>query len=71
MRRILIRDIPPACLFENPYGLVSLWHMRFQAVKAIKALELLAKVQMNSILGGRDTPSSPTLHRLVQNNCED
>lgn len=58
------QSTPPACLWkENPYRLVSLWDMQFHATKAMTALELIAGLEMASILG-RGQIQSPTLIEL-------
>src|ERR1019366_7183803 len=64
------RDALPVCLWrEKPNRLVSLGEMRFEAVRAIKVLESLAKLEMTSLLG-RDIPS-PTFYETCASICED
>src|ERR1022692_32080 len=57
-------DALPVCLGgENPHRLVSLWDMRFHAMKAMEALELIAKMEMASTLGYGQIPS-PTFYEV-------
>jgi hypothetical protein len=64
---------PPVCLCpwrENPRRLVSLWDMRFEAVKAIKALELLARIEMASIFGHSQI-ASPTFYKVMSGHFDE
>jgi hypothetical protein len=56
------QSTPLACLWkENPNRLVSWWDMTLHALKMLKGIELMARMQTLSLLG-RDAVPSPLFH---------
>lgn len=61
------QNAPLACLppwLENPYRLVTLWDMQFQAVKAFRSLDLLTRIEAGITLNGGTHINSPTFHAV-------
>lgn len=65
------QNAPLVCLppwRENPYRLVSLWDMQFDAFKTLRALDLLTRIEASIELLGGTYINSPTFHNVCLEN---